>query len=188
MDLIPKDNRIRYVKLNIQMTLGAKLNIGIEASQGQIIQKLDDDDYYHPQFLTTTVTTLLRHDPEYSIVGFDCFLVLITATGELKFSGHGWCAGGTLCFFRQLWEKNPFRNVPRAVDWWFLKDHVPRRIKIRNPELYILVRHGRGHLWKTMGKLDVTGYFCRRLNHTKSLKDLLSTEDQAFYEGLRKTP
>ena len=146
---------------------------------------MDDDDYYHPDFLGTTVEALLEHDPMHSIVGFDCFLVLIVSTGELKFSGHGWCAGGTLCFFRQLWKQIPFRDIPKAVDWWFLKDHAPRRIKVRDPELYILLRHNFGHLWTTMRKQDVTEYFRRQPNYSKSLRELISSEDLAFYENLR---
>lgn len=185
-DLIPNGDSIRYIQFDTRIPLGSKLNIGIKESRGEIIQKLDDDDYYHPEFLTTTVTHLLKYDTGHSIVGFGCFLVLIATTGELRFSGHGWCAGGTLCFFRQLWEKGPFRNVPRAVDWWFLRDHAPQRIKILTPELYILVRHSAGHLWKTMGQLDVTEYFRRRPAYSLDLKDFLSTEDLAFYESLKK--
>ncbi|ETW92134.1 MAG: hypothetical protein ETSY1_44980, partial [Candidatus Entotheonella factor] len=61
---IPQDKRIRHVKLDVWTPLGRKLNLGIEASRGQIIQKLDDDDYYHPHFLTTTITALTGWDPQ----------------------------------------------------------------------------------------------------------------------------
>jgi glycosyltransferase involved in cell wall biosynthesis len=182
--LLPKDEGIRHLRLDGFTPLGTKLNIGIGASKGTIVQKLDDDDYYHPDFLKTTVSALLGHDPLYSVAGFDSFLVLIGATGELKFSGTGWCAGGTLCFYRKLWEKRPFRDVPKAVDWWFLKDHSPQRIKIQNPELYILLRHDAGHLWTDMGRLDVTNYFQGRPNYHKSLKDIIYEEDLSFYKGL----
>lgn len=183
---LPDDVKIRYVKLAAPTLLGMKLNIGIKASHGEIIQKLDDDDYYHPDFLKTTVCALLTHKSKDAIVGFDCFLVLIAATQELKFSGYGWCAGGTLCFFKQLWEKTPFRDVKKAVDWWFLKDHAPKRIKIRNVELYILLRHDSGHLWTSMGKLDVNEYFHRQANYSKTLRDILPEEDLQFYENLSK--
>jgi glycosyltransferase involved in cell wall biosynthesis len=185
VDLVPEDDRIRYLQLDARAPLGAKLNIGIEQARGQIIQKLDDDDYYAPEFLITTTNALLGHDPARSIVGFGCFLVLIAATGELKYSGKGWCAGGTLCFSKQLWESGPFRDIPRAVDWCFLRDHEPQRIKIYEPELYILVRHDNGHLWARMGNTDVTEHFRRRPAYRKSLRDLLPSEDWAFYEGLR---
>ncbi|MGH8065317.1 MAG: glycosyltransferase family 2 protein [Candidatus Entotheonellia bacterium] len=184
--LVPDDAAITYIKLDAHMTLGSKLNLGIGESYGQIVQKLDDDDYYHPDFLRTTVTALLGRDPARVIVGLDCFLVLIAATGELKWSGHGWCAGGTLCFFRGFWEQSPFRDVPRAVDWWFLHDHPSVHVNICNPELYILVRHRAGHLWTMLKGLDVTDYFARRPAYRKTLVDCLSIEDQEFYRRLKR--
>jgi glycosyltransferase involved in cell wall biosynthesis len=184
-DIVPDDARISYIRLHEQMPLGRKLNLGIQASSGPLLQKLDDDDYYHPNFLATTVTLLQGADPTQAIVGLDCFLVLIAATGELKLSGHGWCAGGTLCFSRQLWEHAPFREVPRAVDWWFLQDHAPQRVTICRPELYILVRHHVGHLWTRLGQQDVTTYFRQRPTSATSLARYMPVNDYAFYEHLR---
>lgn len=185
-NLVPQDERIRYLHLDAPTPLGTKLNLGIAAAHGQIIQKLDDDDYYHPDFLRTTVGALLGHAPERSIVGFDSFVVLIVATGEVKWSGSGWCAGGTLCFYRQLWERKAFRDVPRAVDWFFLQDHAAQRLTVRNPEQYILVRHHAGHLWTTMHTRDVTDFFRRQPPYTKSLTQLMPLEDVQFYERLRQ--
>ncbi len=156
-DLVPAHEQIRHLRLPEYTNVGAKLNLGIQHARGAIIQKLDDDDYY----------------------------LLIAATGALKFSGHGWCAGGTLCFFKQLWEQRPFRDLPRAIDWWFLKDNAPERIKLQNPELYILVRHADGHLWNTLGKGDVSAYFRRQPNYSRALSDIVAPADYAFYERFR---
>jgi len=184
-DLVPAHEQIRHLRLPEYTNVGAKLNLGIQHARGAIIQKLDDDDYYHPDFLPTTVQLLQSRGSASAVVGSDCFLVLIAATGALKFSGHGWCAGGTLCFFKQLWEQRPFRDLPRAIDWWFLKDNAPERIKLQNPELYILVRHADGHLWNTLGKGDVSAYFRRQPNYSRALGDIVAPADYAFYERLR---
>ena len=184
VDLVPDNAPIRYIKLDTSTLLGRKLNLGVEAASGRIIQKIDDDDYYQPQFLTTTVGALKGRDPQRAIAGLDGFLVLIAASGVLTFSGYGWFAGGTLCFYRELWQQQPFRSVPRAVDWWFLKDHDLERIKIREPELYILLRHQTGHAWTKMGKTDVTEYFSRRPPYRKPLRAVIPAEDLTFYDGL----
>lgn len=184
-EIVPEDERIKYIRLESRTNLGKKLNLGIESSTGSIIQKLDDDDYYHPEFLTSTVAALLPHEPTSAIVGLDCFLVLLADTGELKFSGHGYCAGPTLCFFRRLWEKKLFRDVPRAVDYYFLKDHKARRVKVKDPELVILVRHGLDHLWTKVGKTDVNDYYRRQPTYSKTLRQCVAAEDLAFYESLR---
>src|ERR1700744_4005760 len=41
----------RLVRTPTGTLLGKKLNRGIERSQGALIQKMDDDDFYAPQFL-----------------------------------------------------------------------------------------------------------------------------------------
>jgi glycosyltransferase involved in cell wall biosynthesis len=185
--LIPVDERIRYCRLDTPVPLGSKLNLGIAQASGQIIQKLDDDDYYRSDFLDATVHALLGHGSERAVVGLDCFLVLIAVTGELKFSGHGWCAGGTLCFFKRLWELRRFREVPSAVDWGFLADHTPERIVLCEPELYILVRHRQGHLWTDLKGLDVTDYFAGCPAYPKTLADCVAAEDERFYRHLAST-
>ncbi len=185
-DLVPDDSRIRYLRLSARTNLGRKLNLGIEQARGSIIQKLDDDDYYHPEFLKSTVSALLPHRSTGAVVGLDSFLVLLAATGQLKVSGTGWCAGPSLCFFRELWRKKPFRDAPRAVDYWFLKDHRVPRIKVKNPELLILVRHGGGHLWQHMGKRTVEDFFRRAASHTRPLAECIPAEDLEFYRRLER--
>lgn len=185
-DLVPDDSRIRYLRLESHTRLGKKLNLGIERFAGSILQKLDDDDYYHPEFLTATVSALLPHPPASAIVGLDSFLVLLAETGELKFSGRGYCAGASLCFSRELWQKRPFREIARGVDDRFLRDHKGvRRVKITNPELLIVVRHDGGHLWQKMGRVEVTEHFRRRPAYSKTLADCVEARDLAFYESLK---
>ena len=185
-DCIPKDDRIHYIRLQKRTSTGSKLNIAIDKSHGPIIQRWDDDDYYHPQFLATTVAALQGGKSKQSIVGFDRFLVLIAQTGELKFSGTGWCANGTLCFFRELWRKIPFQDLYRAADWYFLRDHNAQHIKVNNAELYILVRHEEGHVWTRLNNTDVTEHFRSQPPYRKRLEELLSGEDLAFYRNLMR--
>ncbi|MEV0604242.1 glycosyltransferase family A protein [Streptomyces sp. NPDC050315] len=196
--LVPRASQITYLRLPNQTSLGTKLNLGIEASSGHIIQKLDDDDYYHPAFLETMTSALLNRGCRDVIAAVERLLVLITATGELVDAGSGWFAGGTYCFFREAWKQHPFRDVPRREDVFFLEDHpdlVALRVSV--PELYILVRHGT-NTWARLGRgravqpsvnspvEDVTSYFMSCPRHTKSLRELLPTEHARFYEGLRR--
>jgi hypothetical protein len=132
------------VRVDRRTATGTKLNLGIELATGTILQKIDDDDYYAPAFLKTAVGQLQRSRSHATIAAWDCFLILLanSARPQLYFSGHGWLAGGTLCFPRRVWDAAPFRKVTRDEDAHFLEDHPGPRLHICAPEQYVLVRHG----------------------------------------------
>jgi Glycosyl transferase family 2 len=182
---VPPVPEIRYLQTDARLTLGSKLNLGIQEARGAIIQKLDDDDYYHPEFLNATVGALRARNQRDSIVAFTSCLVLIAATGELKWRGTGMFAGATFCFFRELWQRCPFRDVSFSEDRLFLKDHQPACIGIDNPELFCFVRHAGVHAWTHVASTgeDVTERLRKLPAYSKSLKEYMPEEHLWFYES-----
>lgn len=198
-NLIPRDSRMRYIRLKKETLLGEKLNIAIRNSSGAILQKMDDDDYYHPQFLETTVSTLLRAGHKEALVAMGAFLVLIVGHPHLYSAGEGWFAGGTLCFFREAWTATPFRDVSLREDVTFLEDHSQLvRIPVSNQELYVLVRHG-SHTWNTIRpelgspadasneRTNVTQYFSCCSTYHKAINQVMPAEEARFYRELGMT-
>ncbi|WP_329274087.1 glycosyltransferase family 2 protein [Streptomyces sp. NBC_00691] len=195
--LVPSSPQIKYLRLPRATSLGTKLNLGIEASSGHVIQKLDDDDYYHPRFLEVMTSGLLGARRSEVICGVERLLVLISATGALVDAGSGWFAGGTYCFYKDVWKQAPFRDVPRRVDVFFLEDHPDLvKLPVSVPELYVLVRHDK-HTWTRMAPEtvqpftgvpveDVTEYFMSCPPYGKSLRDLIPAEHAAFYQSLQR--
>jgi len=183
---------VRYLRVR-PSTAGAKLNIGIEAARGRIIQKIDDDDYYAPRFLQTSVEHLTGRDPERTLVTRCCFLTLVGSDGVLRDSGHGWSAGGAFCFFRDLWRRIPFRDVPASEDSLFLKDHRPDIVRICRAEEYVVVRHGGNH-W-TRVRLDnapvtsdADAYLGTRAHAPITAAGLLDADSLAFYRRVLRWP
>lgn len=175
--------RVNHIHLDNPTSLGRKLNVGVEHARGAIIQKIDDDDYYHPQFLERAVGALMVKDQNHAVT-WDCFLILLLGEQHVHYSGHGWTAGGTLCFRRQLWEQGHFRDVPNQVDTLFIADNRPQMIKICAPELYILVRHGH-NTWNHLSSgAAVDGYFEQLPVYHKPLGDLIEPLDRLFYNSL----
>lgn len=194
--LVPNDPRIHYIRLESDTPLGEKLNIAIRHSSGSIIQKLDDDDYYHPQFLETTAGTLAKQGHKDAIVAMGAFLVLIVGDPRLHCAGEGWFAGGTLCFFRETWNAKPFRAVPHREDVTFLEDHPQlQKIPLSQQELYVLVRHG-NHTWNTIKSeidspvcpskvgMDATNYFSACVPYHKPIHQVLPPAEARFYSEL----
>ena len=181
-DLCEGVPRVRYVRLHRPAATGTKLNIGIERARGEILQKLDDDDYYHPDFLKLAVSRLPSRISMRTLVAWDCFLILTAGEKRLRHSGHGWNAGGTFCFYRKLWEHKPFRDVAKNEDYWFVYDHHPRIRRVCAAEHYILVRHG-GNTWQFRSGERVDSYFQSLPLYPKSLDAVVPPDDLAFYRS-----
>lgn len=173
---------VRYVRLGRVTPTGTKLNIGIEHARGDILQKLDDDDYYHPGFLRTAVATLSSRTPA-ALITWDCFLILMAGESRARYTGHGWTAGGTLCFPRRVWESSPFRDVAADEDWWFLNDHSSEIATVCAPEQYMLVRHGR-NTWAHEEAGPVDDRLRQLPFYPKPLECVVDRHDLEFYRSL----
>src|SRR6185437_12519224 len=101
---------------------------------------LDDDDYYAPEFLNSATWRFnsAKNDRQ-SLVASCCFAVLIAGAGQLYHSGHGWQAGGTLRFHRELWKHHAFRDTSGSEDSLFIKDNQPEILRVCAADQYMLV-------------------------------------------------
>ena len=178
-------DNVRYIRTGSPAPAGTKLNLAIEAARGEILQKLDDDDYYHPEFLATAAAHLPAEQQESTLVAWDCFLIAIAGEKRLRYSGYGWRAGGTFCFSKQMWRRKPFRDISRSEDSWFAHDHQPAIVRVREPERYILVRHG-GNSWTQMqGGLDADQFLATLQEYPRSMEEVMADpEDVKFYRSL----
>ena len=175
---------VRYIRLTRPTPTGTKLNLAIEAARGDIVQKLDDDDFYRADFLATSVHHVPKRGLRTTIVTRCCFLILLRGDPAVRHSGHGWTPGGAFCFHRSLWQRQPFREVARSEDSWLLHDTEARVIRICDAEQYIVVRHGR-NTWKAMSTGETADeYLGHRRPYGKTLRELTPQADVRFYRDL----
>src|SRR5262245_22007784 len=60
-DLMPTaDPRVRYVRLESRMSVGAKRNFACELAKGEVIAHWDDDDWHAPHRLSYQIERLLQ--------------------------------------------------------------------------------------------------------------------------------
>jgi len=174
---------VKYIRLTERTPTGTKLNIGIEAARGNLLQKLDDDDYYAPAFLSAAVTRLRRARESKPIVVWCCFAVLVAGEKQLYFSGHGWKTGGTLCFRRSLWKTTRFRNLYASSDSWFIRDSGASIVRVCASDQYVVVRHG-ANTWNAIkGYASAEAYF-RLRPYPKRIRAIVGARNARFYQAL----
>ena len=180
--------RVHYVRLTRFTPLGTKLNLGIEQARGDILFKLDDDDYYRSDYLASSLAQFPPQRQASTIVTRCCFLVLMRGDPQVRFSGHGWKPGGTFCFHRSLWQRHPFRDIPKSVDSWMLRDARPRIVRVCAPEQYFIVRHGR-NTWNAMTTGETADEFLTQCEpYVKPLAEVLPAADLRFYRQVLRWP
>jgi O-antigen biosynthesis protein len=175
--------RVRYIRLERPTPTGTKLNIGAECAAGAILQKFDDDDYYGAAFIETAVGALAAAADD-AIIVWDCFVILMAGERRPRFSGHGWTAGGTLCFRREVWQQTAFRDYWKGCDSQFLRDRGAPIVAVCEPELYLLVRHG-ANTWTEMGELETDAYFRSLPVYETPLELLVDGDALTFYQELQ---
>jgi glycosyltransferase involved in cell wall biosynthesis len=178
-DLLPADERIRYVRVEQQLTVGAKRNLGCEASRGEFIAHWDDDDWIGPQRLSLQVGHLLANAAD--VCGAGELLHYGLETGEAwlyrRLPGERpWVAGCTLLYRREAWARTRFAEVNVGEDETFIAQHTLSAVA--DSSFYVALIH-RGN---TSAKRLTDRRWERR-----PLDDVsrLIAADRGFYAGLR---
>ena len=121
-DLIPEDWRIHYVRLDKKITLGAKLNLGCERSQGSIVAHWNDDDWYAPWRLDYQLQALYKHGTDLCGIN-ELFYFDLFSRQAYRFAYPNdqpvWLAGSTMCYRKTLWSGNHFADIDVGEDGLF---------------------------------------------------------------------
>lgn len=123
-DLVPRDPRIRYLRLAKTASIGAKRNQACGLARGTVIVHWDDDDWHAHWRLSYQVGELLRRGAK--VCGADRLWFYDEQSHEAfqyVFTGQSgtWLAGGTFCYRRDLWECNSFADVCNGEDTRFIR-------------------------------------------------------------------
>lgn len=122
-DLVPDHPEVRYCPLDGKPSLGAKRNICIQHSRGDLILHWDDDDWSAPDRIRRQVETLLGAGAE--VCGLRQMLFYDVASGRVWLYSYppgrkDWLAGGSLLYTRDFWRRSPFPNLQIGEDTRFV--------------------------------------------------------------------
>lgn len=179
-DLIPKDPRIRYVRLNRRHTIGAKHNIGCEMANGEIIIHWDDDDWMADWRISCQVRSITP-EPVNTLSGLSRLHFWDPRAGgswEYVYppSGRPWVAGGTFCYRRAFWETHRFPEMNEGGDTVFVWGLRDARVQaISKTEFYVALVHAQNTSRK---RTETPGWHPISSRRIRSLIG----DDLAFYE------
>lgn len=190
-DLIPRDKRIRYLRLDRKATVGHKRNVAVEHSKGEMIAHWDDDDWYAPDRLLYQVEGMLKCKTQVCGLTTEYFYNACknqywSCSPELHakmfFADIN---GRSIMYAKALWKnQNRYPDIPLAEDAHFLKNLVKRKmriVKLENRNQLIYIRHP-ANAWRfECGKhIDPKGW------QLVQPPPCMSSEDMAFYQAIQK--
>ncbi|MCC6444425.1 MAG: glycosyltransferase [Armatimonadetes bacterium] len=181
-DLVPQDERIRYIRQEGRTPLGIKRNRACAAARGDLIAHWDDDDWIAPDRLSLQVAALNASGAD--ACGLREMLHYRPSAGEAWLYRYPegkrpWLAGGTLLYRRLLWADHPFPEIHVGEDSAFVWQLPPERLRaLPDPSFYVALIHG----GNTAAK-HLTDPCWQRLP-LDAVSSLL-TPDRDFYAALR---
>ena len=178
--------------------LGTKLNAGAERARGWLCQKMDDDDWYAPEFLVRMASRVLESHAVVcrpTIAFLMPFLFFELGRWEIRQSHPSNAPGATLMFSRDAWEIRQFRPLFQDEDVWFYLDQMRAGgtvLTVQALECFLAVRHrgtagDRGHIWTHQADgstLEET--LQRRPLHYRRPEELLPEFALKVYEEMRR--
>lgn len=154
LDATLSDARITLLRTNQDMSLGQSLNRARVVAQGELWAKMDDDDYYGPNYLRDAVLSM--REQQAGVVGKGAYYRFLEGTGRLYLTretaenaiSDRFVHGGTIVADRAKVAPIEFLPVVRGTDTLFLQQCKLLGIKIYSADRFnfAYVRYGQpGH-------------------------------------------
>jgi len=185
-DLVPADSRIRYVRLNHKLTMGAKHNLACEMAHGAIIVHWDDDDWMSHRRLSYQVGQLVPQQP-MTLSGLSRLMFFEPQRDKAweyiyPANERSWVCGGTFCYRKELWEKQRFPAMNEGADTvyvWGLRN--TKVVALCDSSFYIAIVHSKNTSRKRTGDPRWHPYA------SQGIRDLMQ-DDWAFYHDSFSLP
>lgn len=144
-DLVPTSDRIRYVRFDQKLTIGAKRNLACEKARGEFIVHWDDDDWYPSWRVRAQMRAMLDRGADLcgsSRVAY--FDPARDQAWEYRYpSAKGpWVAGNTLAYRKSFWSGHKFPDIQVGEDSRFVWSSKGRAlVDLADPGLCVATVH-----------------------------------------------
>jgi len=145
-DILPTDDRIKYIRLAARNSVGTKRNLGCQAARGEIIAHFDDDDWSAPGRLTYQAAELEREHAQ--VVGLQTLLFYDTIhrrAYEYRYTQpRFWLSGSSLCYRKSFWASHPFPDRDVGEDAHFVwSGRGEKMLALAEHTFHVGVIHGK---------------------------------------------
>jgi spore maturation protein CgeB len=149
---------LKLLSIPEEQFLAVGLNAALKVASGDYLAKIDDDDYYGPNYLSDALLAF-DYAPTAGVIGKNSFFAYVEAIDQtvLRFpdKSYRFCRhvhGGTLVWDRRKLDGVEFEPVQRGTDTRFLDEVRRRGVRIfsTDPFNFVHVRHAdkARHTWK----------------------------------------
>lgn len=157
-----KYRNVRVFQLPQRATLGECLNFGVAKARYRYIAKIDDDDYYSPNYIPEAMRTLMR--PKVDLVGkktiyfyFPHKRKLLLRERPYRPNHRVWqIAGATIMFNKRVFRRVKFAKALRGTDALFIGACIRKGYRIYTTSKYnfVAIRRAntRSHTWRISDK------------------------------------
>ncbi|WP_027084552.1 glycosyltransferase family 2 protein [Cohnella panacarvi] len=157
-----KYRHVRVYQLPERKSLGECLNFGVSKAKYRYIAKIDDDDYYSPNYISEAMKLLMK--PKADLVGKESIYFYFPHSGKLLLRQRRhrpgqrvWAiAGATIMFNRRVFRRVKFAKAKQGTDALFIKDCLKQGYRIYTTSKYnfVAVRRAdsRSHTWRITDK------------------------------------
>ncbi len=173
-------SKVSVFQVDEKKSLGYCLNFGIKKAKFDVISKMDDDDYYGPEYLSQALKALKYSD----IVGKYCTYVYFEDSKTLAIRNPKRqnryvyrLEGPTLVFRKKISSTIKFHDISLGEDIQFCKDCTKNGIKLYATDKfnYIYIRHGSSdkHAWNIRDELYKK--LCKIIGHVDDYVSYIET-------------
>ena len=148
-------HRVTTIAADSALTLGECLNLAVEASTGEVLAKMDDDDFYAPRYLADLLDALAYSGAD--LVGKQGhYMYVESQDATLHRFGHrehrytDFVMGPTITGYRSVFDQIPFQRRNTGEDSSFLAAAIEAGFSIYSADRFNFVQH-RGadeHTWQ----------------------------------------
>jgi len=178
-DILPKDKRIKYYKINTkrQLNVSMKRNLCVKYASHNILVNMDDDDYYLPHSLISRVKVLMTY-PNINIVGCGHYCCYNVHKKEFFLVGANYeLSEASMAFRKKYWEDTKFNNkISRGEGIFFVRNRKEQAYKIPYDFIFFAMNHHK-NLTGNLRKSNTQ----RRVNYHALPEDILEILNHIHY-------